>query len=196
VSAPTIACEDAVWVIAPSALAEWPESRALAALARPLSRIALGVPWLGAIPNEEVAAILVAIARQVAPSFTALPQDRVEPMAQDLELRVRRALDRKKRKSLEDMAHALDTAKPFAVDALVEAAVRCDGRAAFLLSGDLRASLAAVAAADPGLTDALRHPGPKALSAVLSRPVTRDLVSFALGGDATALRRSLGTLWS
>lgn len=196
VSAPTIACEDAVWVIAPSALADWPESRALAALARPLSRIALGVPWLGAIPNEEVAAILVAIARQVAPSFTALPQERVEPFAQDLEQRVRRALDRKKRKSLEDLAHALDTAKPFAVDALVEAAVRCDARAAFLVSGDLRASLAAVAAADPGLTDALRNPGPKALATVLSRPVARDVVSFALGGDATALRRSLGTLWT
>ena len=196
VSAPTIACEDTIWVIAPSALAEWPESRALAALARPLTRIVLGVPWLGAIPAEEVAAILVAIARQVSPSFAVLPADRVDPMAQDLELRVRRALDRKKRRSLEDLTAALDTAKPITVEALVEAAVRSDARASFLVSGDLRSALSAVAAADAGLLDALRQPSAKALSAVLSRPVTRDLVSYALSGDATALRRSLGTLWT
>lgn len=196
VSAPTIACEDAIWIIVPSSLGEWPEHRALAALARPLTRIALGVPWLGAIPAEEVAAILVALARQVSPSFTVLPAERVEPFAQDLELRTRRALDRKKKRSLEDLSTALDASKPITVEALVEAVVRSDARASFLVSGDLRAALSAVAAADPGLVDALRQPSPKALSTVLSRPVTRDLVSFALSGDATALRRSLGTLWT
>ncbi|MBS2014911.1 MAG: tetratricopeptide repeat protein [Deltaproteobacteria bacterium] len=195
VTAPLIACEDAVWVIAPSELAEWPEPRAMAALARPLARIALGVPWLGAIPSEEVVGILVAIARQVSPSFTMLPSERIEPVAQDLELRVRRALDRKRRRILEDLAPALDAAKPVPVEALVDAAMRAEARSSFLVSGDLRGSLAALAVGDPALADAMRSPGPHALAAVLARPLARDLVSFALGGDATALRRSLGTLW-
>jgi hypothetical protein len=136
------------------------------------------------------------VARQAAPSFGALPRERVEPLVGDYELRARRAIDRKKRKALEDIESALADAPPVSVDVFTDAVLRTEARAAFLLSGDLRASLDAVAITEPGLAEALRSPGRVALGAVLTRPVTRDLVAFALGGDATALRRSLGTLWS
>jgi len=71
---------------------------------------------------------------------------------------------------------------------------RTEARASFLLSGSLRAALDALAPTDAALADGLRVPGPRALTTVLSRPVARDVASFALSGEATALRRSLGTI--
>jgi tetratricopeptide (TPR) repeat protein len=195
VMAPIVACEDAIWVVAPSTLGDWPEPHAIAALARPLARIALGIPWLGALSGEETLAIIVAFARQVAPGVKGLPQDRVEVLVGDYEARARRAIDRKKKRALDDHEDALARSSAVVVDAFVDAALRTEARAAFLLSGDLRASLDAVAMTEAGLGEALRTPGRVALAAVLSRPVARDLVAFAMGGDATALRRSLGTLW-
>ena len=58
--------EDVPWVIVPSALGSFNEAHAVAALARPMTRIALGVPWFGPLGAHEVLAILVAFARQVA----------------------------------------------------------------------------------------------------------------------------------
>lgn len=194
--APIVACEDATWLVVPSSLGDWPEAHAVAALARPLVRIALGIPWLGALPGEEAIAILVALARQGSPAVKAAPPERVEALAADYELRARRAIDRKKKKALDDLEDTLAHAPPVGVDAFIDAVLRTEARAAFLLSGDLRASLDAVAITEQGLADALRVPGRVALAAVLARPVSRDLVSFALGADATALRRSLGTLWA
>ena len=124
-----------------------------------------------------------------------VPRDRVEPLVADYEARARRAIDRKRKKTLDDLEDALSRASAVAVDAFVDAALRTEARAAFLASGDLRASLDAVAITEAGLGEALRTPGRVALAAVLTRPVARDLVAFAMGGDATALRRSLGTLW-
>ncbi|MBX3190941.1 MAG: tetratricopeptide repeat protein, partial [Labilithrix sp.] len=193
---PVVACDDGVWVVVPSSLADWPEPHAIAALARPLARIALGVPWFGALPAAESLAIVVAFARLVAPSLSATPHEALEPLISDCEARARRALDRRRRKALEELEPSLSRAPALPLDVFADALLRTEVRAAFLLSGDLRASLDAFAASDGALGDALRVPGKGALAAVLSRDVARDLVSFALGGDATALRRSLGTLWS
>lgn len=195
IAAPVVACEDATWLIVPAALAEWPEPHAIAALARPLARIALGVPWFGALPGDETLAILVAFARQSSPSVATLPRERVDSLVTDYELRARRAIDRKKKKALEDLEDALSRAPLVPVDAFSFAVLRTEARAAFLASGDLRATLDAVATTERGLGDALRVPGRIALAAVLAQPVARDLVSFATGVEATALRRSLGTLW-
>jgi hypothetical protein len=194
VAVPVVACEDATWVIAPSSLADGSDAAAIAALARPLARIALGVPWFGALPAEETLAILVALARQSVPTFTAMPRDRIEALTGDYEVRARRAIDRKKRKVLEELEPTLASAPPISLDALVDAVVRTEVRAAFLLSGDLRASLDALAMTEGGLAEALRLRGQAAFSAVMTRPLCRDLVSFALGGESAALRRTLGTL--
>ena len=176
-------------------LASWPEPQAIAALARPFARIALGVPWFGAMPPEETLAVLVAVARQAAPAFEAAPKERVEPLVADYELRARRAIDRKRRKALEDLEPALGQSRPMKVDAFADAVARTELRAAFLLSGDLRASLMALGPLDAGLPEAMRSPGRSALDGLLGSPFARDLTAFALSGDATALRRSLGTLW-
>jgi len=196
VTTPVVACEDAIWVIAPASMGEWSEAHALAALARPLARIALGVPWFGALPSDENLAILVALARQVAPNAGAIPQSRIESLLGDYEAKVHRVIDRKRRKALDEIDDLLMRAPRISADSFADATLRTEARAAFLLSGDLRASLDAVAASEPVLSDALRVPGRSALAAVLTRPVARDLVVYALGADATALRRNLGTLAS
>src|SRR5205085_2821966 len=49
VAMPSVAVEDQPWIVVPSSLADWPEPWAVAALARPFARIALGVPWIASI---------------------------------------------------------------------------------------------------------------------------------------------------
>ena len=110
VTAPAIACEDVPWVIVPASVGSFSDAHALAALARPMTRIALGVPWLGALGSHEVLALLVAFARQVAPGFSARPKERVEPLAPDYEQRARRAIDRKRRRMLEELAPMIERA--------------------------------------------------------------------------------------
>lgn len=194
VVAPVIAVEDQPWIVVPSSMADWAEPWAIAALARPFTRIALGVPWLGAIGAAETLAILVAFARQVVPAFGATPIERIEPLVGDYELRAKRAIDRRRRRFLEEMEHPLSIAPAVAEDTFADAIARTEARAAFLLSGSLRAALDTLGVDDGPLGDALRVPGPRALQAVLGRPLPRDVVSFALSGEATALRRSLGTI--
>jgi tetratricopeptide (TPR) repeat protein len=194
VAMPVIAVEDQPWIVVPSSMADWAEPWAIAALARPFTRIALGIPWIGSIGATETLAILVAFARQVVPAFGATPIERIEPLVGDYELRAKRAIDRRRRRFLEEMEHPLSVAPAVAEDTFAEAVTRTEARAAFLLSGSLRAALDAIGTDDPALGGALRVPGPRALQAVLGRPVPRDVVSFALSGEATALRRSLGTI--
>ena len=86
----------------------------------------------------------------------------------------------------------LDHAAPVDEAAFWEAIAKTEARAAFLLSGSLRASLDAVAPMDAALMEALRVPGPPSLAAVFGSASSRDLASFALSGETTALRRSLG----
>lgn len=190
---PTVACEDVPWVIVPAALGSFSDAYALAALARPMARIALGVPWLGHLGAHEVLAILVAFARQVAPGFSAHPTEHIEPLVADYEQRARRAIDRKRRRMLEELAPMLERVPPVEHVAFAEAVASTEARAAFLLSGSLRASLDAVAPLDAALAEALRIPGPPSLAAIFGSPYSRDLTSFALSGETTALRRSIGT---
>lgn len=191
VAAPAIACEDAIWVIVPAALGASTDAHAIAALARPMVRIALGVPWLGALGSHEVLAAVVAFARQVAPGFSARPEERVGPLVEDFELRARRATDRRRRRVLEELEPALARAPAIDEAAFAEAVLATEARAAFLMSGSLRAALDAIAPTDAALADALRVPGPASLAAVLARPASHDLTSFALQSETTALRLRL-----
>lgn len=193
VSGAAIALEGEPWLVVPAALAEWPEGHAVATMARPLVRLALGVPWLGVVDPHEVLALLVALARQVSPNFTATPRERIEPMIPEYDAAARRAVDRKRKRSLEEIGAALDRAPAIDVTVFTDAMLRTEARSAFLLSGDLRASLDAVAQTDPFLVEALRIPGPHAVAAVLGHGIARDLVAFAISHEATRLRRNLGT---
>jgi hypothetical protein len=151
---------------------------------------------MGVLGANEILAILVAVARLVAPGFSGAPSERIEPLISDYELRARRAIDRRRRRALEDLEGPMTNASAIDEAELADVVARTEARAAFLLSGDLRASVEALAAADPALANVTHAAGPAALGRVLGQPISRDLVAFALSSDATALRRSLGTLWS
>ena len=191
-----VACEDVTWVVVPAAVAGWAEPHAVAALARPLVRISLGIPWLGPLAPHEVLALLVGFARQAASSFGAKPIERVEPLVGDYEQRARKAIDRKRRKQLEEIEPALRSANAVDDVTFADAALRAEVRGAFLLSASLRAALDSLAAQDPALEHAIRVPDARALAAVVGKPVARDAASYALSGEATALRRTLGTLYT
>jgi hypothetical protein len=193
VTAVAIACEDVPWVIVPAELGSFSDAYAVAALARPMARIALGVPWLGALAVHEVLALLAGFARQVAPSFSAGPAAHIEPLIGDYEQKARRAIDRKRRRMLEELEPMLDRAPPVNEAEFAEAIACTETRAAFLLSGSLRATLDALAPSDAVLAEALRIPGPPSLGAIFGCASSRDLTAFALNSETTALRRSIGT---
>jgi len=186
---PGLAVEDVPWIVAPSSIESFTDAHAVAALARPMTRVALGVPWHGSWDAREVLALLVAFARQVVPSLAAHPA--VEGAVSEHELRARRAMDRRRRRALEEMAHLLEDAPPIDPATFGAAIDATETRAAFLLSGSLRATLDA--SADRGLVEALRVPGAPSLEAIFGRASSRALTSYALSSETTSLRRSLGT---
>jgi cellulose synthase operon protein C len=180
-----IAVEDGLWFVLPSGLSDRSDRVLDAVLGKLAARAAVGVPWIDGVPLSEAFAMILAVARQVSPSVSVAPGNDLEPLIADYELRARRAIDRKKRRALEDLAGALESAPPLATEAFAEAVLRTEARAAFAYSGDLRAALSAACGLDGG-----------GLGAVADSSVARDLVVWALGADATALRRGLGSVWT
>jgi tetratricopeptide (TPR) repeat protein len=187
-----IALENETWIVVPSALAEWPEPMVNATFARLFTRVALGVPWWGPFEPRAVLANLVAFARQVAPRFSALPSERLEPFVLDAEDRARRSMDRKRRKALEEHM-TLQHAAALTETEFHTAVSRTEARCAFLMSGDVRAVLHVLASGDPFVLEALRAEGQVGLAKVLSQPLLRDLVAFAMSPEASRIRRNLGT---
>ena len=194
VMVPAVACEDVPWVILPSNLSNASDAYATAAIARPLTRIALGVPWLGALVPTEVAALLVGTARLVAPNFSARPSERIEPYVEDYAVRAKKAIDRKRRRALEEMEPTLSSTPPFDETMFAESVVAAETRAAFLLSGSFRAALDAYAVSDPPLLDALRVATGDTLEVVFGRTGSRDLATFALSSDSASLRRGISRM--
>ena len=116
----------------------------------------------------------------------------------DFTRRLARAIGRRQKKALQELAPALGATRPPSladVEAFERGIARAELRAAFLATGDLLATLDAARAVDPELGRATANVGRAALAAVLAHPLTRDLVSFALAPATTALRRKAGTTW-
>jgi len=194
-----VVCHDAPWILLPASQTDQPEAAQVAQLARAVARVGFGVPWLGELPAAHVQALLVAAARQAVPTYAT---DDLDGATSALVTRyapgVARALSRRQRKALEELAPRLASPQSRlpAMSDFVDALSRAELRAAFLVSGDLLALLGTMAGDDAALRGALAAPGPQALSTVLLHPRAGDLVRFALSREATALRRRLGSLWT
>jgi hypothetical protein len=171
-----------------------PEPVQMAGLARAAARIALGVPWLEEISPAQIEALLVAAARQVVKGYGAGDANLVAQQ----EAAIARALSRRQKKLLEDLAPKLGAAnaKPPPADEFVQALVRAELRVAFLLGGDLLAMLEEMRPLDGALHAALETPSTGALATLLNHPLAGDLARFALTSEATALRRRLGSTWT
>jgi hypothetical protein len=96
------------------------------------------------------------------------------------------------------MASAIDTMTiPTLRDAvtLQQAVARTEARAAFLVTGDLSTVVELASSEDATLAKDARSHEKRALAAVLTHAILGDVVRYALGADATALRWRLGTVW-
>ena len=198
--APRVALVDGVaWVVAPAALATRPPPEQLAALTRALVRIALGVPWIDELAGADTHALLVAAARRTARDYAADVAGGVEERVDEMTRRVARVLGPlafKQKKALAELAGRLASEPPLdprAAGAFALAVARTELRAAFLVSGDLLATLDSLRASDATFARETERVGPRALAATLVHPVGADLVRFAMSRQTTALRRRLGT---
>jgi tetratricopeptide (TPR) repeat protein len=190
---------DEPWVVVPRALVELPETLQIAALTRAIARIALGVPWLEELPPANAFAFLVGAARIVAPAFTT---EGIDPKAASAiaqyEPAIAKALSRKQRKLLDELAGRTplppDRLPP--AETFVSALTRAELRAAYVVTGDLLATLDEVGLHDATIQQVIRDPGPRSLSTVLEHPLAGDVCRFALTAEATALRRRVGSVWT
>jgi hypothetical protein len=187
-------------VVAPWGLANAPEPVQVAALVRPLVRMALGVPWIDRARPEDVRALLVTAARIVCPSYAAeLHDGALESLVADHTKPLGRAVGRAHKKALSALLPRLEEGRGPTVDdvrELVRCAYQTELRAAFLLTGDLLATLDDLRAGDSDYARAAGTPGPGALAATLRHPLAGDVVRFALTEGATTIRREAGTIWT
>jgi tetratricopeptide (TPR) repeat protein len=189
--------QDVPWVVVPASLVELPEMAQLAAIGRALARIAFGVPWLEELPGPHIEALLVAAARHAVPSYARDMDLSTEPLITQYEGPVAKTISRRQRKLLEELAShiAAPAGRPILVTHLVAALARGELRTAYLLTGDLLATIDDVRGADAALLKATEQPGRSALGAVLEHPYAGDVARFATTPEAAALKRRLGTAW-
>jgi tetratricopeptide (TPR) repeat protein len=194
-----VLAQDTLWIVVPRSLTELPEPTQLASMARALARIALGVPWLEELPPPHIEAFLIACARQVVPNYGS---DEVDVLSSKVvaqyEPTVRKEINRRQKKLLEELAPhiAAPQGRPIAIDVLLGALARAELRIAYLLTGDLLATIDELRGMDPQFLQATEAPGRSALAAVLSHPFAGDVTRFALTPEATALRRRIGSTWT
>jgi tetratricopeptide (TPR) repeat protein len=194
-----VVIQDAPWIAVPAVLLDLPEPDLAASLVPLFARLALSVPWLDDLRGVEAHALLCGAARLVVPGYAAQvvgaeQTSRIDEMAR----RVGKAIGRKQKKALSELAPALGATPPptLADVAAWEHALRCtEVRAAFVATGDLLATIGAARTRHDDLARATVQFGPAAVSATLAHPVAGDVVRFALAPATTALRWRAGTLW-
>jgi tetratricopeptide (TPR) repeat protein len=197
-----VIAHDEPWVVVPRSLVDQAEPLQVVTLARAVARIALGVPWLEEIPPTHVEAYLIAAARVVAGAGAgeAFEELTTRSVGQ-YEPGLAKALSRKQRRQLEEIAAHLSMqatagARVPPADAFVFALTRAELRAAYVVSGDLLATVDEIRQDDPMLHQATERSGPSSMTAILEHPLAGDVCRFALSPEATALRRRIGSVWT
>jgi tetratricopeptide (TPR) repeat protein len=199
VSRTRVLAQDGLWVVVPQGLITLPEPTQLASLGRALARVALNVPWLEELPPPHIEAMLVAAARAVNPMYA---KDEVDVLSQKLvaqyEPNVAKELSRKQKQMLEKLIPLMSgpAARLVGIDLLIGALARAELRIAYLLTGDVLATIDELRGLDAAFLQATDAPGRGSVAAVLDHPFAGDVVRFALTPEATALRRRVGSTWA
>lgn len=176
-------------LVLPPKFADLPENDQAAELARLLAYLALDVPWVDDATPENVDGILFGALRIGSELWG---QGELSPDA-DVNAglwraRIVKGIPRKLKRSLEEAAQRV---RPQTDTSLWRQAIRSASiRAAYVITGDLPASLRQVGHADP---ETVHEPSDAVLARLFENPVSRDLVLFALSDAATALRQSAGS---
>ncbi len=199
VSRTRVLAQDDPWIVVPESLTQLPPMAQLAAMGKALVRVAYGVPWLEELPAPHIEAYLIAAARQAVPGYGTETLDVLsEKLVAQYEVSIAKALSRKHRRLLEDLAPhiASPQGRPPAIEGFISALARAELRAAYILTGDLLATIDDVRSVDPHFLRATEQPGRGALGAVLDHPFAGDAARFAITSEAAALKRRFGTAWA
>jgi tetratricopeptide (TPR) repeat protein len=194
-----ILAQDDPWIVVPESLTQLPPMAQLAAMGKALVRVAYGVPWIEELPAPHIEAFLIAAARQAVPGYGGESLDVLsEKLVGQYEASIAKALSRKHRRLLEELAPhiASPQGRPPPIEAFIAALGRAELRAAYLLTGDLLATIDDVRSVDPHLLRATEQPGRQALGAVLDHPYAGDAARFAMSSEAAALKRRFGSAWA
>ncbi|MGC4079471.1 MAG: hypothetical protein QM702_21010 [Rubrivivax sp.] len=199
VSRTRVLAQDSLWIVVPHSLTLLPEPTQLASMGRALARVALNVPWLEELPPPHIEAMLVAAARAVNPLWA---KDDVDVLSQKLvaqyEPNISKEISRKHRQNLEKVIPMMNapSGRLLAIDVLISALARAELRIAYLLTGDVLATIDELRGLDAAFLSATEAPGRGSLAAVLDHPFAGDVVRYALTPEATALRRRVGSTWA
>lgn len=199
VSRTRVLAQDGLWIVVPKVLTDLPEPTQLASIGRALARIALSVPWLEELPPPHIEAMLVAAARAVHPAYG---QDEVDVLSLKLvmqyEPNLAKELSRKQKQALEKLVPLMASTQGtmIGIDVLIGALARAELRIAYLLTGDVLATIDELRGLDGPFLQATETPGRGSVAAVLDHPFAGDVVRFALTPEATALRRRVGSTWA
>jgi tetratricopeptide (TPR) repeat protein len=198
VKRPRVLGHDPTWLVVPESILSQQEPLQTALVVGPLVRAVLGASWLYDLPGPYAHATLCGAIRQVVSGYAADAGDAdQQDLAEEMSRRVAKAIGRKQKKALQELAAALEIAPeitPADGRSFELAVARTELRAAFVVTGDLLATLDVARGDDAALGTATGSVGRAALAAMLRHPSAGDLAGFALAPSTTALRWRAGTL--
>ncbi len=176
-------------LILPRGFGDLPEIDQAADLARLLTYVALGVPWVEETAADDVDGILFGALRAGSELWgQGELSSNAEMAASAWRARIAKAAGRKIKRALEEAAQRT---RAQADTSAWRQAIRVAGlRAAYVVTGDLTATLMQALRTDPELGQV---PGNLLAAKLFDHPVTREVMVFALSDSGLALRRSAGT---
>jgi hypothetical protein len=107
-------------------------------------------------------------------------------------------LTKKQKQNLEKLGAALlaPATRWIGIDVLIASLARAELRVAYLLSGDVLATVDELRGLDPAFLHATDSPGRRCIAAAVAHPFAGDVIRYALTTEATALRRRVGATWA
>jgi tetratricopeptide (TPR) repeat protein len=177
-------------IVGSTTFAELPESEQLFALARLLTRIALGPTWLDELPVDAVDGLFLAVMRSVDASFGSgeISAGR-DAMAASFLAAVHKAIGRRQRKQIEELGPNVPAG--YDARAITIAVRRSEYRVAYVLTGDLVAAIDYLRRFDRDIGRSSEDP-----RLLLTHPVTNEMLRYALSAEAVAERRRIGSFWA
>jgi hypothetical protein len=187
--APRLLSGDPPALVLPRGFGDLAEVEQAAGLARLLTYVALDIPWVEEVTGDDADGILYG-AMRVGSELWGKGElsPNAELAASAWRGRMAKAASRKVKRALEESSGRI---RAQADTTAWRGSMRVAGlRAAYVVTGDLTATLAQAIRTDRDLSQV---PSDSLAAKLFAHPVTRELVIFALSDSALALRRSAGT---
>lgn len=181
-----IELSDPVSILVPSVLAELPEASQIFLLARALANAALGLSVFDKLTPRELEVMLAAAARIAGPTFGQGLTS--EDVLEDQSRRIQKALSRKARRILEEVAPRYIKQGTSDLPNLARSVAFGAARTAALLADDLPASVEALRRTERDYGSA------SVAELVAGAPIVSDLVRFWTSDVALDIRRRAGLL--